>query len=117
MTDYFSLRVNPKLKDDFYKYVKSRGFTAGKAIKLFARQFAKNGKIPFSLDSSRSYPDDDLTRVSIHMDAETRQCFSEACEEYGLPMSIIIRGLMDYCVTNNSFPYEMESKEGSKENK
>lgn len=106
MTDYFSLRVNSKLKEDFYAYCKSKGFTAGKAIKLLARQFAKSGKIPFSLDRNRNYPDDNLIRISIHMDAETRQHFAAACEEYGLPMSIVVRGFMDYCVTNDCFPYE-----------
>lgn len=110
MTDYFSLRVNSKLKEDFYAYCKSKGFTAGKAIKLLARQFAKSGKIPFSLDGNRNYPDDNLIRISIHMDAETRQPFAAACEEYGLPMSIVVRGFMDYCVTNDCFPYETGTK-------
>ena len=105
MTDYFSLRVNPNLKEDFYGYCKRKGFTAGKAIKLLARQFAKTGKIPFSLDGNRNYPDENLTRVSIHMDAETRKNFAAACEEYGVPMSIVVRGFMDYCVTNDCFPY------------
>lgn len=110
MTDYFSLRVNPELKEDFYKYCKSKGFTAGKAIKLFAKQFSKSGKIPFSLDGNRSYTDDNLIRISIHMDAETRQRFCASCYEYGIPMSIVVRGFMDYCVTNNRFPYGSEKE-------
>lgn len=114
MTDYFSLRVNPKLKEDFYDFCKSKGFTAGKAIKLLARQFAKSGKLPFSLDGNRNYADENLTRVSIHMDAETRQHFAAACDDYGLPMSIVVRGFMDYCVTHDCFPYEADSKKGKK---
>jgi len=105
MTDYFSLRVNAKLKEDFYNYCKGKGFTAGKALKLLARQFAKSGKIPFSLETNRNYPDDNFVRASIHMDAETRQHFADACEEYGLPMSIVVRGFMDYCVSHDAFPY------------
>ena len=110
MTDYFSLRINPKLKEDFYKFCKDKGFTAGRAVKLFAKQFVKSGKIPFSLDGNRTYTDNNVARLSIHMDAETRKEFAAACEEYGLPMSIVVRGFMDYCVTNNSFPYEEISR-------
>lgn len=114
MTDYFSLRVNKLLKEDFYKHCKNKGFTAGKAVKLLAKQFSKNGTIPFSLDGNRKYADDDMIRISIHMDSETREHFAAACEEYGLPMSIVVRGFMDYCVSNDCFPYDAESKRGRK---
>lgn len=110
MTDYFSLRLNKQLKEDFYKFCKNKGFTAGKAIKLFAIQFSKNGTLPFSLDADRSYTDDNLVRISIHMDANTREHFSTSCDEYGIPMSVIVRGFMDYCITNNCFPYTSEKK-------
>lgn len=113
MTDYFSLRLNSQLKEDFYKFCKSKGFTAGKAIKLFAKQFSESGKIPFSLDANRSYTDDNLIRISIHMDAETRKRFSTSCDEYDIPMSIIVHGFMDYCVTNNHFPYKSEKENNS----
>lgn len=108
MDDEVSLRVNPQLKEDFYKFCKSRGFAIGKAIKLFARQFSKSGKLPFSLSTQRSYSDDNIMRICIRITAEAKQEFSEACEKYGLPMSMIIRGFMDYCVTNDCFPYEGE---------
>ena len=114
MRDYFSLRVNAQLKEDFYTFCKSKGFTAGKAVKLLAKQFSKRGTLPFSLDSDRAYDEENLlrngTRISIHMDGETRRDFSNACEEYGLPMSIVVRGFMDYCVSNNCFPYDAEEK-------
>lgn len=113
--DYFSLRVNPQLKEDFYNFCKSKGFTAGKAVKLLAKQFAKSGTLPFSLGSDRAYVEENSARISIHMDDETRRDFSNACEEYGLPMSIIVRGFMDYCVSNNSFPYDAEEKRGKSE--
>lgn len=104
--EYFALRVNPELKEQFYALCKSKGFTAGKAVKLFARQFAQSGRLPFSMDMDRSFPNDNSARVSIHMDEDTRQLFSEACKEYGgLSMSLVMRGFMDFCVTNNCFPY------------
>jgi len=106
MTDYFSLRINPQLKKDFDNYCKSKGFTAGKAIKLLAKQMSKSGIIPFSLDVSRSYPDENLIRTSIRMNAETRQHLATGCEECGVPMSIVIRSFMDYCVTHDYFPYD-----------
>ena len=106
MTDYFGLRINKELKEAFYEVCKSKGLTAGKAVKLFVREFSKSGKIPFSLVGNRTFPDDNLVRISIHMDADTRSAFSVACEEYGLPMSIVVRGFMDYCVQHNSFPFD-----------
>lgn len=110
MADYLSLRVNPDLKEDFYKFCRSKGLTAGKVIKFFAKQFTKTGIIPFSLDEDRSYTDEGLVRISIHMDDDTRQGFATACSEYGLPMSVIVRGYMDFCVRNNHFPEECTTK-------
>lgn len=106
-TDFFSLRVNLQLKEAFYDFCKSKGFTAGKAVKLFARQFAVSGVLPWGLDADRTYPDDNTTRISIHMDAETREMFANACKNYNdIAMSVVVRGFMDYCVTNNRFPYD-----------
>jgi len=110
MSDYFAIRVNQQLKEDFYSCCKRKGFTAGMAVKLFARQFSEKGIIPFSLDANKSYPDDKLTRISIHMDAKTRQNFAAACEEQGLSMSFIVRAYMDYCVTNDCFPLQKQGE-------
>ncbi|BAL01862.1 hypothetical protein OBV_p-00070 (plasmid) [Oscillibacter valericigenes Sjm18-20] len=105
--DYLSLRVNKELKETFYEFCRLKGFTAGKAMKLFARQFSKDDVIPFPLDVNRTYKDENFVRVSIHMDYDTRMEFFAACDKYGLPMSIIVRGFMDYCVTHDSFPYTL----------
>jgi len=112
MTNMLSLRINKQLKEDFYSFCKRKGFTAGKAVTLLAKQFSKSGEIPFSLDvdGNRRYSDGNFIRVSIFLEAATREQFAAACEEYGLPMSIVVRSYMDYCVTNDSFPYGGDKK-------
>lgn len=103
--DYLSLRVNAQLKDDFYNLCKREGTMAGRVIKLFAKQFSENCNMQFSPTGDRSYSDDDQIRISVFIEAENRQRFSAACEEYGLPMSSIVRSFMDDCVTNNRLPF------------
>jgi hypothetical protein len=110
MTDYFGLRINKELKESFYEVCKSKGLTAGKAIKLFAREFSKSEKMPFSLIADRTFTDNNLVRISIHMDALTRQKFSNVCEDYGLPMSVVVRGFMDYCVQKNDLPFDVMNR-------
>lgn len=107
MTDYLSLRLNKKLKEDFYAFCKKKGIPVGTLIKLLAKEVIQNGKAPFSVMGDRNYPDENLTVISIRMDPQTKENFSAACEEFGLPMSIVIRAFMDYCITNNSIPFEI----------
>ena len=110
-TEYLSLRVNAELKDEFYSYCKERGFTMGNAIKLFVYQFAKNGELPFSLSRplSEEFLSENTKRISIYMDGSTKKKFLRSCKKYGVPMSIILRAFMDYCVKNQCFPYDNEN--------
>lgn len=103
-SNYLSLRMNKDLKDDFYGFCKSKGFTAGRALKYFSHQFVKAKKLPFSIDEETKYPEDNFVRCTIYLDHATKQAFSDACDEYGLPMSIVVRAYMNYCVVNNAFP-------------
>ena len=110
MAHYLSIRVNKDLKEDFNKFCKKKGFTIAKAIKLMSAQFSKNGILPFSLNDDWVYLDKNEIRVSLLTDEETKKEFLEACRKYGIPMSMIVRGFMEYCVKHNAFPYELEEK-------
>lgn len=109
-TNYLSLRLNDKLKEDFYAFCKKKGIPVGTLIKLLAREIIENGKPPFSVMADKNYPDDNLIVISIRMDPQTKENFSAACEKFGLPMSVIIRAFMDYCITNNRIPFEIGVK-------
>lgn len=115
MTEFLSLRVNPELKGDFYNFCRRKGLTAGKAVNLLARQFARDGELPFPIDADRKYPDENLTPISLRMDGETRQLFAEACERFGLPMSTVVRGFMDFCTTTDRLPCKISNKVEKKE--
>ena len=107
MSEYLSVRLNKGLKKDFYAFCKKKGISVGTVIKLLAKFIVENGKPPFSVMADRSYPDDNTIVIAIRMGAQAKEKFSAACEDFGVPMSIIVRGFMDYCVTNNSIPFDI----------
>lgn len=112
-TNQFTVRVNPELKKDFFDCCKKKGLTGATAINFFVKRFIESGNLPFALDSDRGYAEDRTLRMAVRMDDETREKFSAACDRYGLPMSIVVRGYMDYCVTNNRFPYGLGEAKGN----
>lgn len=102
----FTIRVNGALKAAFSDFCKKKGLSSSFAVKRFVRQFAESGSVPFSLCDMAGDRDGGSVNMKIYMDAETRTVFAEACAAIGetVTMSHVIRGFMDYCVTNNRFP-------------
>lgn len=109
-TNYLSLRLNDRLKEDFYAFCKKKRIPVGMLIKLLAKEIIEKGEPPFSVMADKNYPDDNLIVISIRIDPQTKENFSAACDKFGLPMSVIIRAFMDYCITNNSIPFEIGVK-------
>ena len=101
---HFPLRVNAKLRADFYAFCKNKGFSAGGAVKLFIKQLINSGEIPFSLREESRYDGERLDRMSVNMDEETRIAFIQTCGEIGVNRSDIIRRFMEYCVAHDAFP-------------
>ena len=104
---YISLRIGSKLKEDFHKFCRGKGLSVSKAIKIFAHYCLENGVTPYNIAETNKYNDDDnLIRISISIDGELRQKFSDACNKYNLPMSVFLRDFMNECVIKNKFPFD-----------
>lgn len=106
MTNYLALRVNIKLKEAFFLFCKKKGLSVSIVITMFVQHFIKNG-LPFSLlelDDNMEFTEGKTTRISLCLDNDIRKDFSAACVVLGIPMSVIIRSFMFYCVSNNAFP-------------
>lgn len=109
MSQYFSLRVNKELKDDFYKTCKKRGYSVSRAMRMFFVQYIKDdGKPPYEdmLNRIRQYPDDEYDRIGIRIDADIRTQFAAVCKENGgWLMSNVVRAFMDYCASYDCLPF------------
>jgi len=98
-TDYFQIRINKELKNKFDELCKKKGLTPSMAIRLFAKNFIKSGKLAYDFNSDRNYNDSNDVRVSFRMENSMRELFAESSKKIGLSMSVLIRGYMDACVT------------------
>lgn len=106
-TNHLSIRMSPRLRDEFHDLCERQGISACKAAECFVRQLVESGKLPFSLDDDRNYANEEQIRVSIYMACDIRQQFSDACKaiDETLSMSYVMRGFMEYCVERNEFPF------------
>ena len=100
ITEYFQIRVNKKLKEGFDALCKIKGLTPSAAIRLFAKNLVNSGKLSYDFDSDRNFNDTNDVRVSFRMESGMRESFAASSEKFGVPMSVLIRGYMDACVTS-----------------
>lgn len=103
---YLALRVGSKLKDDFQKFCKSKGYTMSKAVQIYIKYCLENGIMLYNIAETDKYDEDgNLISVSINIDSELRQKFSDACKKDNISMSILVRNFMKECVIKNKFPF------------
>jgi len=104
---YLMVRISNILKKDFQKFCKNKGLTVSEAVRIFVHYCLENGATPYNIaDRDKHNEDDNLTRISITMDSELRQKFSDACSKYNLSMSLFLRDFMNECVVKNKFPFD-----------
>jgi len=104
---YLALRVGSELKEDFQKFCKNKGYTMSKAVQIYIKYCLENGFTSYNIVETDKYDEDDtLISVSINIDIELRQKFSDACKENDISMSILVRNFMKECAVNNKFPFD-----------
>ena len=107
--EYLSVRIDPKLKSDFYNFCKKSGLSVSSAVNQLAVKSVEKGSIPFTVrvvdyDMKRN---GDTNRTSIRMRADLRQGFADVCNKTGIPMSTVVKMFMLQCVADGKFPFEM----------
>jgi addiction module RelB/DinJ family antitoxin len=98
-TEYFQIRVNEELKNKFDALCKKKGLKTSMAIRIFVKNFIKSGNLAYDFNSDRNFNESNSVRVSFRMESGMRELFAVSSEKIGLPMSVLIRGYMDACVT------------------
>jgi len=107
--EYLSVRIDPKLKKDFYDFCKKSGLSVSAAVNQLAVKSVEKGSIPFTVRAVdyEVKRNGDTNRTSIRMRAELRQGFSDVCNKTGIPMSTVVKMFMLQCVANGKFPFDM----------
>ena len=109
---YFPLKISPTQKEKFYNFCSDNGFDVGEVVRAFAAEFVsshekKDNKLPFSIDGNNKYGDEAPLRISICVNSEIKEQFRTICKKnYGLPVSVVLRGFMEYCIVKGKFPYK-----------
>lgn len=105
--EYLSVRIDPKLKSDFYKFCEKSGISVSAAVNQLAVKAVKEGNIPFEVhvvdyDTKKS---GEASRTSIRMRADLRRGFADVCDKTGIPMSTVVKIFMLQCVSDKKFPF------------
>jgi antitoxin component of RelBE/YafQ-DinJ toxin-antitoxin module len=101
------IRIDDKLKRDFHKFCKSKGFTMSKAIQIFAYYCLENKVAPYTIADTNKYIEDGKEiRISFTIDIELQKKFAEVCGKYDMPMSVFLRNFIKECVIKNKFPFD-----------
>lgn len=107
--EYLSVRIDPKLKADFYNFCEKSGISVSAAVNQLAVKSVEKGSIPFVVhvvdyDLKKN---GETNRTSIRMRAELRQGFAEVCNKTGIPMSTVVKMFMLQCIDKGRFPFDV----------
>lgn len=105
--EYLSVRVDSKLKNDFFGFCQNSGISVSAAVNMLARKCIDAGSLPFVVnvvdyDTKQS---GESVRISIRMKRERRDGFSGICDKIGVPMSTVVKMFMLQCVDKDRFPF------------
>lgn len=109
-SDYLSLRIEPKLKEDFYKFCDNSSISVSFAVNQLALKCIMKGSIPFKvkvLEYKIDNESGETYRISIRMKKEVREGFSIVCQKAGIPMSTAAKIFMRQCIEIGEFPFEV----------
>lgn len=109
-SDYLSLRIEPKLKEDFYHFCDNSGISVSFAVNQLALKSIAKGTIPFKvriLDYKIDNESGETCRISIRMKKEVREGFSSVCQKAGIPMSTAVKIFMRQCIEKQEFPFDV----------
>lgn len=98
--EYLSVRIDPKLKADFYDFCARSGLSVSAAVNQLALKSVEKGSIPFVVhvvdyDVKKK---GETNRTSIRMRSELRRGFAEVCDKTGIPMSTVVKMFMLQCI-------------------
>lgn len=105
--EYLSVRIDSKLKSDFYNFCQNSGISVSAAVNMLARKCIDIGSLPFIVnvvDYDTKQGGVSL-RISIRMKKEIRDGFSTICDRIGVPMSTVVKMFMLQCVDKDCFPF------------
>jgi len=102
---YLSIRINSELKTRFNLFCESKGIKPSLAVRHYIKRFVGGG-IPMKFGEAKTVYAGCTVKVGVRMTAEMREAFSDACDVYGMPMSIFIRDFMKTCVESGEFPFD-----------
>lgn len=106
-TDYFTLRIEKSVKNEFTEFCQRRRLPISRAVTLFVQKVVKEGEIPFDLYGvERDAAEKKDTVMGVYVDGAIRSQFADVCAGYGVSVGTVIRGFMMACVENNNFPYK-----------
>lgn len=107
--EYLSVRVDPKLKADFYKFCEKSGLSVSAAINQLAVKSVEKGSIPFVVHvvDYELKKKAETNRTSIRMRSELRRGFAEVCDKTGIPMSTVVKMFMLQCIDKGRFPFDI----------
>lgn len=106
--EYLSVRINKKLKQDFYEFCNKSGISASAAVNQLALKCVEKGSIPFVVhvvDYDMGKKGDSI-RTSIRMKSDLREDFSKVCAKTGIPMGTVVKMFMLQCIDEGRFPFE-----------
>ena len=107
-SNYFYMRIDSNLKENFAKFCKKKGISISKAISLFVIRFVRDGSIPYKLGQADFENGTNSVQVGYWMDISLRRSFSDICRnKYDMPMSFFVRDFMNECVSSGAFPYDI----------
>lgn len=108
---YVSIRLNEDMKSAFENFCESCGLTVSGAVTLLVKNTIRKKGIPFRVIASPQVVgfyeggEKQGMRYSIRIDEDSRERFSDVCDNAGVSMSRMIKMFMAHCLNTGRFPF------------
>lgn len=109
---YLSLRIEESLYEEFTSVCYRMGIQYTTAINLFINKCVELDNLPFSLSetiqsSLKIIENEKMKRLSIRVQEEHYQRFTEICDRIGIRKSRVVRIFILRCIDKGGLPFDV----------
>ena len=109
---YLSLRIEESLYEEFISVCYRMGIQYTTAINLFINKCVELDNLPFSLSETiqsflKIIENEKMKRLSIRVQEEHYQRFTEICDRIGIRKSRVVRIFILRCIDKGGLPFDV----------